>query len=224
MKRDNFFLKNSFLANFFDLSFKEDPFLLSFFKENVQNNENLKMISSCPPSKDLLARIRAWYLFYYLISQNIIKLWFFSEIVILEESVNELIMQKNISKRPESRNAYVNSHRILQDDHLQKNPAEKNNKSVSPSKLKKQNVFEIIPAEIFEDELENYLNHSIPTENNGYRDLFVSSAEEILKIKQNFCETNILELHHYRSDQKEGIAILYVNKVNEFFYHNKIIL
>ena len=161
---------------------------------------------------------------FYELFSCIIKLWFFSEIVILEESVNELIMQKNISKRPESKNAYVNSHRILQNDHIQKKSEEKNNKSVSPTKLKKKNVFEIIPAEIFEDELENYLNLSIPPENNWYRDLFVSSAEEILKIKQNFCETNILELHHYRSDQKEGIAILYVNKVNEFFYHNKIIL
>jgi len=63
MKKDNFFLKNSFLNKFFDLNFKEDPFLLTLFKDNGQINEQMKLIFGCPPSKDLLKRIRAWLFF-----------------------------------------------------------------------------------------------------------------------------------------------------------------
>ena len=131
--------------------------------------------------------------------------------------MNELIMQKNIAKRPESKNVYIENHRILQEVKFSKKYEENqmkikeqslNKNSLSPSKLKKTNAFEIVPVEIFEEELENFLKES----NNLYRDLFVSTCQEILKIRQNFCETNILEVHN-RSNQKEGFAILYVNKV-----------
>ena len=61
MKTDSLFLKDSFLKNYYEMNFKEDPFLLTFFRVNDQ----LKDYSMSTPSKEFLKKIRAWYLFLF---------------------------------------------------------------------------------------------------------------------------------------------------------------
>ena len=152
-----------------------------------------------------------------------------SEIVILEESVNDLIMKKNMSKKPNSKNLYLSSHSIMQEIKTNRNSEnnemrakeilnEKN--SLSPSKIKKRNTFKIVPIEIFQDELDKYLMEYFQQINISFKDLFVCNYEEILQYKQSFCEINILEIHNsnHQEDPMQGLAIIYVNKVANMIF------
>ena len=57
MKVDTLFIKESFLGQFFDLNYKDDPFLLSFFKINEQIQQ---FVNVSPCNKEIIKRIRAW--------------------------------------------------------------------------------------------------------------------------------------------------------------------
>ncbi len=216
------------------MNYREDPFLLSFFKAGGQ----LKVLMGSPPSRELIKKIRAWLVFFHfehfqqfftffkkistLISFNFFLL-FESEIVILEESVNTMIMQKNLTKKPSSKQFYLTNHSILQElktsqikeIKAKEKLTEKN--SLSPSKIKKKNAFEIIPLEIFEEELEKTLTDYFQQISNTLKELFASSIEEIMRNKKDFCEFNLLEVRNSnkRTEKKEGLAILFVNKVQK---------
>lgn len=127
-----------------------------------------------------------------------------------------------MEKRPDSRSKYINSHILLQEASISKKEEDKekkikdkyiNQNSLSPSKLKKQNAFHVVPMSMFSEDLETYLTSYLGEISDLYRDIFVTSSNEMLKISQQFCETNILEIRN-KSNEREGLTILYVNKVN----------
>lgn len=57
MKKDSLFLKDSFLKNYYEMNYKEDPFLLTFFMVN----DHLKDYFVDMPTKEFFKKIRAWY-------------------------------------------------------------------------------------------------------------------------------------------------------------------
>lgn len=133
-------------------------------------------------------------------------------------------MQKNLKGKPKTKNLYITNHSLLQEtkqkintkNSIVINVEEQFNEETS--KNQKRNAFKVVPLEIFEDELENYLDNYYPQIKQIFKEMFLSSYDEIIKEKKNYCETYLIEIYNYieKINTKIGLAILFVNKV-EFF-------
>lgn len=126
----------------------------------------------------------------------------------MEEAINSKIIQKN--QIPSQENIISNE---IENSKTPK-PKFKDQRSLSPSKIIKKNSFKIVPIELFEEELDNYMNQYLQNLPNNYGESFLSKADQILK-EEKICEKNILEIYYSNdnTDTIQGLAILFVDKV-----------
>lgn len=126
----------------------------------------------------------------------------------MEEAINSKIIQKN--QIPSQENIISNE---IESNKTPK-PKFQDQRSLSPSKIIKKNSFKIVPIELFEEELDNYMNQYLQNLPNNYSESFLSKADQILK-EEKICEKNILEIYYSNDnmDTIQGLAILFVDKV-----------
>lgn len=99
----------------------------------------------------------------------------------MEEAINSKIIQKN--QIPSQENIISNE---IESNKTPK-PKFQDQRSLSPSKIIKKNSFKIVPIELFEEELDNYMNQYLQNLPNNYSESFLSKADQILK-EEKICK------------------------------------